>query len=122
MISHSELVEELFGYWPEFADAKVVELSWRQSSALHLALHYIDAEQSKGATVGLLFQGVTDLQLSELGTENVLDLLAIVPGQPIVVELVPCFGLGGTFKCSSVEVTGVAPNNSSKPTPLRGAA
>ena len=122
MISHAELVEDFFGYWPEFADAKVVNFGWAQPGAIELALHYIDAARGKDAVVNLRFSGVSNVGLTDLMSENVVDCLSISPGPPVAVELEACYGLAGTFQCSAVEVTGLAPNNSSKPTPLRGAA
>ena len=110
MISQSHLVESHFGYWPDFADAKIVEFSWAKSGSLCLALHYIDAEQPKNATVWLQFSGVSELDLSELRSENVLDSLRLTCGEPMLVELEPCYGLGGSFRCSAVKVTKVASN------------
>jgi len=122
MISNSELVEAFFGYWPEFADAKGIKFGWAQSGAVDLALHYIDAGRGKNAIVSFRFDGVTNVRITDLVSENVLDCLSISPGTPIAVELEACHGLAGTFQCSNVEVTGLAPNNSSKPNPLRGSA
>jgi len=122
MISRSELVEGFFGYWPQFADAKVVHFSWARSGEIDLALHYIDASEAKDAVVSFRFSGVRNVELTELKSENVVDCLSISRGALVGVELEACYGLGGSFECLAVEVTGLAPNNSSKPTPLRGAA
>ena len=118
----SGLVKDHFGYWPEFADAKVVNFSWAQPGQIDLALHYVDADQGKDAIISLRFSGVSDVELSDLKSENVVDCLSPSPGIPISVELVACYGLCGTFLCLGVEVVGFEPNSSSKPTPLRGAA
>jgi hypothetical protein len=122
MISHSELVEDFFGYWPEFADARIVSFAWAQPGSMNLVLHYIDAEQRKDAIVSLRFGGATDVQLTDLKSENVLDRLGISAGSSVAVELEACYGLAGTFRCSVVEVTELAPNKSFKPMPLRGTA
>ena len=120
MISRSELVEDFFGYWPEFADAKVVHFGWARPGEIDLALHYIDAGRAKEAVVGLRFSGVNNVEFTDLKSENVVDRLSIAPSALICVELEACYGLSGTFQCVSVEVTGLAPNNSSKAMPLRG--
>ena len=122
MISRSEFVEDFFGYWPQFADAKVVQFGWAQPGQIDLSLHYIDAARCKDAVVALRFFGVSNVELTDLKSENVVDCLSISPGTLVGVELEACYGLSGTFQCLRVEVTGLAPNNSSKPTPLRGAA
>jgi len=122
MISQSENVISIFGYWPQFADAKVALIAYEPPGTIRLDLSYIDAEMQKAAVVRLRFTGVRELALSELLSENVLDSLTISDETPMRVELEPCYGLGGSFTCTGAEVTGVAPNNSFKPTPLRGAA
>jgi hypothetical protein len=122
MISKAETVASIFGYWPQFADAKIVLIAYESPGTIRLDLSYIDAEMQKSAVVGLRFTGVRELALSEILSENVLDSLTISNGTPMRVELDPCYGLGGSFTCTGAEVTGVAPNNSFKPTPLRGAA
>jgi hypothetical protein len=122
MIAHAELVEDFFGYWPEFADAKLVRFGWVQPGTIELALHYIDDGLGKDAVVNLRFSGVSSVRLTDLLSENVIDCLSISPGTPVAVDLEACYGLAGTFQCLAVEVSGLVPNNSSKPTPLCGAA
>ena len=122
MITASETVISVFGYWPEFADARVLSLGFPAQGTVSLVISYIDASAGKGAEVSLLFSGVRDLDLGSLASENVLDCLTVAPGNPMMVTLEPCIGLGGSFTCAAATVTGVSPNNSSKPTPLRGAA
>ncbi|MGY1522076.1 Imm50 family immunity protein [Luteimonas sp. A482] len=122
MITGSETVTSVFGYWPEFADARVLSFGFSAEGAVSLVLSYIDASASNGAEVSLSFSGVRELELGTLASENVLDCLTVTPGDPMMVTLEPCIGLGGSFTCTAATVTGVSPNNSSKPTPLRGAA
>ena len=116
MTSHSDSLVSYFGYWPDFADGKILELEWEASGHLRLVIHYIDANTSREATVGLRFAGVTQILLSELRSENVLDALVIQDGNPISVELDACFGVQGTFNCASFEVMFVNPNSSISPT------
>lgn len=122
MISQSEAVESIFGYWPEFADAKILLLAYERPDIIRLDLSYIDVELEKTAVIGLRFVGVRDLYLTDLRSENVLDSLSISADTPMRIELEACYGLGGSFTCTGAEVTGVAPNNSFKPRPLRGSA
>ncbi|ATS49872.1 hypothetical protein XAP3CFBP6996_000175 [Xanthomonas citri pv. fuscans CFBP 6996] len=86
MISHAEEVEAIFGYWPEFADAKILLLTYERPDSVRLDISYIDADQQKSAIVGLRFTGVEDLDLADLRTENVLDILRILPACQCVLN------------------------------------
>ncbi|OOG60528.1 hypothetical protein B0E47_02825 [Rhodanobacter sp. B05] len=114
MISHAELVESIFGYWPEFADGRIELFSFEQPGIVCLRIFYIDANIKRAATVSLRFTGVTEVDLSEFRSENVVDALSISSVSPSVVTIEGCYGLCGTFTCASVEVTGAVPNNSFK--------
>jgi len=114
MISHAELVESIFGYWPDFADGKIQLFSFERTGVVLLSIYYIDSQLSKAATVNLRFAGVTELNLSELRSENVVDVLSISSESSALVTSEGCYGLCGTFRCTSAEVTSVVPNNSFK--------
>jgi len=122
MISSSDAVTSIFGYWPEFADARLISFSYSADGIVTLGLFYIDGSARKGAEVNLSFTGVRNIELTGLASENVLDRLAIAEGNPLVVTLEPCIGLGGSFTCAAAKVAGVVPNNSFKPNPLRWSA
>lgn len=110
MISHAELVESFFGYWPEFSDGRIDLFSFERAGVISLKIFYGDLSIRRAAIVSLRFAGVTDIDLSELYSENVVDTLSVSPGSPATVTIEACYGLCGTFKCTSVEVTGVMPN------------
>jgi len=112
MISKSDAVTSIFGYWPEFADARLTSFNYSADGTVALDLFYIDASAGKGAAVSLSFTGVRDIDLSGLASENVLNRLSIAEGNPLLVTLDPCIGLGGSFTCTVATVTGVVPNNS----------
>jgi hypothetical protein len=114
MISHAEAVESIFGYWPEFADGRIELFSFEWPGVICLRISYIDSNIQKAAIVSLKFSGVTDVNLSELDSENIVDVLSISPSPSNLVTIESCYGLCGTFKCTAVEVTGVVPNNSFK--------
>ena len=122
MLTGSETVTAIFGYWPEFADARVLSFGFSTEGTASLSLSYIDASLGKSAQVSLAFSGVRDLSLGDLASENVLDCLTVASGDPMTVTLEPCIGLRGSFTCTAATVTGVSPNNSFKPMPLRGTA
>ena len=114
MISHAELVESIFGYWPEFSDGRIEFFSFEWPGVICLRISYIDSNIQKAAVVSLRFAGVTDTDLSELLTENIVDVLSVSSGYPAIVTIEACHGLCGTFKCTSAEVAAVVPNPSFK--------
>ncbi|MEW5836411.1 MAG: Imm50 family immunity protein [Pseudomonadota bacterium] len=114
MISHAETVESVFGYWPEFSDGRIELFSFERPGIICLRISYIDSNIQKAAIVSLRFSGVTDIELSELLSENIVDVLSISSESPSVVTIESCYGLCGSFKCTAAEVTGVVPNHSFK--------
>ena len=120
MILRSDAVESIFGYWPEFADAKVLRLAYESNGTICLDISYIDAKQGKGAVIGLRFTEAKDVALTDLLSENVLDRLHISEGAFMRVELEACYGLSGSFSCMGAEVTGVALGHPFKSTTLSG--
>ncbi|ASK94941.1 immunity 50 family protein [Xanthomonas campestris pv. merremiae] len=90
-------------------------LTYERPDSVRLDISYIDADQQKSAIVGLRFTGVEDLDLADLRTENVLDILRISAGVPMRIELEACYGLSGSFTCKAAEVTRVTPNKFFKP-------
>jgi hypothetical protein len=112
MIFHAETVESIFGYWPEFSDGRIELFSFERPGIICLGISYIDSNIQKAAVVSLRFSGVTDVDLSELCSENIVDVLSISSESPTVVTIESCYGLCGTFKCTAAEVAGVAPNHS----------
>jgi len=114
MILHAETVESIFGYWPEFSDGRIELFSFERPGIICLRISYIDSNIQKAAIVSLRFSGVTDIDLSELRSENIVDVLSISSESPAVVTIKGCYGLYGTFKCTTAEVAGVVPNHSFK--------
>jgi hypothetical protein len=109
MITRAEEVESYFGYWPLFCDGKIKSLAYVQPGTIALAISYVDVEKQKAAEVTLAFLGVTNIELSELRSENVIDALRIPQELPAQVTIEACYGLEGSFKCSAIEVSSVVP-------------
>ena len=57
----------------------------------------------------LQFSGVSELELSELMSVNVLDALHIAEGDPVQVTLESAYGLTGAFRCQEVSVIALLP-------------
>jgi Immunity protein 50 len=104
MVENGAAVTDHFGYWPEFCDAKVRAFSFDSQGTVLMSLYYIDSNIKKHATVSLVFRCVTELTLSDLESENVIDELQFERGDLIAVTLIAAYGLSGTFKCSSIAV------------------
>ena len=100
MIANSSGVIAHFGYWPLFCDAKVESFSFSLPGTLKLSVRYIDADQNKKATIDLLFSGITNMELNELRTENVVDEIIIREGVEIEVSIEAAYGLCGSFSCT----------------------
>lgn len=101
----SALIAEL-GYWPEFCDAKIIEVVFHpyidDGAELILLLHYIDMDLNRDLKVRVIFHGISDMNFSEFGTENVIDRLSI--SDSLVVEIESAVGLSGRCQCKSVDV------------------
>jgi hypothetical protein len=104
MIKKKELVILHFGYWPEFADGKVNRFTFDASGAIELVIHYMDAENQISGYIGFRFGSVSDVELTELRSENVIDSFSINASEPHTVTIEACYGLVGTFMCKEIEV------------------
>ena len=109
MITRAEEVESYFGYWPLFCDGKIKSFAYVQPGTIALAISYVDIQKQKAAEVTLTFLGVTNIELSELRSENVIDALRFPQELPALVTIEACYGLEGSFKCSAIEVSSLVP-------------
>ena len=118
---------DAFGYWPSFHDAEVHRATLDrgargESPSVTLVINVYDSSgalDDRGyydvrvnVMVSLRFIDVEDLELSDLGAQNVIGGLRLEsqPGGRIAVELEPCFGLNGVFSCGVVDVLDVVPH------------
>lgn len=114
MISNVDKAISHFGYWPEFADGRIERFEYVRSGCIAMSIRYIDGEKGIGALVTLSFSGVSEVDLSELRSENIIDTLHISGQAPIQVRIEACYGLDGSFNCEAVAVTELLPDNSLK--------
>lgn len=108
MIEGRELVTRRFGYWPEFADARVRFLRLHDSGCIEIGVHYIDADQAIKANIDLRFTGASEIQLMDFRSQNVLDALRITPGNPHRVDIESCCGVYGDFTCTRISVINIS--------------
>lgn len=111
MISQAHIVASYFGYWPEFSDGKINSFAYEAPSSVLMGISYIDAETSKGARIHFRFDGVSEVDLSELKSENVIESLRITEVGPGLVMLKACYGLAGSFNFEAAAVVSLQPSN-----------
>jgi hypothetical protein len=137
LISGSEKLTNVFGYWPSFHDAEVLELHLDRGTiqtdkgiykfpVLTLTIHVWELTKevnSEGylvcrhhTVVTLNFCDVSDFQMEGFNHQNAMLELSIIsrqrsegPSPYFVVELVPAFGMGASFECLQVEVIDAVP-------------
>lgn len=127
-IENSEAVTSLFGYWPSFHDAEVLQISISRFSAhgggpsLSADIHVFEMTNQvnsdgyyichKHSVVTLLFQGLDELTLDGFNHQNALSELSIAeaePGGVLRVNFDSAYGLESELTCRAVKVVSVVP-------------
>ncbi|HEY7405663.1 MAG TPA: Imm50 family immunity protein [Candidatus Angelobacter sp.] len=129
-IKKSQLLTDIFGYWPSFHDAEVnsIELQRAQDGSDHPTLRariYVfemtREVDDRGfyvlknhTLVTFLFRGVDESQIKSFNHQNVLWGLEIIDlssrqleSLKFEVHFVPSFGVEAEFKCKAVEIEAV---------------
>jgi hypothetical protein len=137
LIVGSEKLTNIFGYWPSFHDAEVLELHfWRghidigqqiyDFPVLILKIHLwelTNQTNSEGYLVlrhhtltTLRFRDVEDFQMQGFNHQNAIFALSMVrqerterPSPYFSIELEPAFGISASFKCLGMEVVDATP-------------
>lgn len=108
MIKNREKVTDIFGYWPQFCDARFISFSYENANQINVSIFYIDVDKSKEATISISFIDVSEVQLTDLLSNNYIDEILITETTPHVVTIDGCYGLNGSFKCVGIEVLNVS--------------
>jgi hypothetical protein len=132
-VIHAERLLEAFGYWPSFHDAEVhravLDRGGAGEPSITLVVNVYDSSRALdgrgywdvrvNVMVTLRFTDVDDMELSDLGVQNVINELWLEPQAAgrVAVKLGPCFGLHGVFTCGAIEVLEVAPYTRSRDAP-----
>jgi hypothetical protein len=137
LIRGSEKLTDIFGYWPSFHDAEVLDLHfWRGQSdiskgvydfpVLTLRIHLWELTKevnTEGYLVlghhtltTLRFSDVHDFEMRDFNHQNSIMELTLSshertkpPSPYFAVQLVPAFGINASFKCIGVEVVDAVP-------------
>jgi hypothetical protein len=130
LIEGSKKLTDIFGYWPSFHDAEVIELHfWRGAvepdeeryvfPVLRVILHVWElTKDAKGFLVlrnhtlaTLRFHDVNEFRMEGFNHQNAILELSIIrqersegPSPVFAVHFDPAHGMGASFICSRVEV------------------
>ena len=136
-IEGSQKLTEIFGYWPSFHDAKILELHFSRGDVdpdagryifplLQVRIHLWELncggeEQAPIATrhhtlATLRFADVDEFRMEGFNHQNAILGLSITrqerqsgPSPVFAVHFDPAFGMGATFICGRVEVVDAVP-------------
>ena len=103
-IKGKETIVSELGYWPEFRDAKIDELSFRpytdSGAVLVIQLHYIDTDKHRDLHVRISLLGVHDMNFRDFRVENVIDRVVLENSNEngVYFEIEACAGFFGDCK------------------------
>ena len=109
-ITGKESVISELGYWPEFCDAKFLELSFRRHSdfgaSLSILLRYIDTDKGFDLDVRIVLVGITHMEFCGFAMENVVDRIRLVDlgDDGASFEIEAAAGLYGGCSCEAANV------------------
>ena len=115
-IPGAEEVIQWFGEWPSFSDAEILGLnlrrdgrssirvhSWRMTSEVNAQGHYV---LDRHAVVTVWLEGISDLELGDFSSQNVIGNLDIKPHESgFRVTLWPIYGVGGHIDAARVTLS-----------------
>jgi hypothetical protein len=130
LISGSEKLTRIYGAWPSFHDAEVIELhhwrgqmkpgDWDDGNVMPILtakIHiFIESPTSQHTLATLRFEGVDDYKMEGFNHQNAILGLCITiqdrgtfeSGERLppylVVEFQPAFGMSASFRCFRIEV------------------
>ena len=130
LVEDASRLTSVFGYWPSFHDAEVLQVSLDRSGpdgpSLEAKIHVFGVTNPSGPTghsvlknhilATLRFSGIALKRLEQFNGQNVLfdlEMTAIDPaksdGRKIAVNMSSSYGLAAAFECTSCTVADVQP-------------
>jgi hypothetical protein len=98
-------IEEIiawYGKWPSFHDAEILELHLEREGPCRLKIYNV---WGKGAVVTFKMEEVTDLELADFSSQNVIgDLELKRTPAGFRLTLTPCYGLAGYIEAKRMSV------------------
>ncbi|MCU7850405.1 MAG: immunity 50 family protein [Candidatus Thiodiazotropha sp. (ex Lucinoma kastoroae)] len=112
-----EILVSKLGYWPEFCDAKIIDLNFKPyedaGATLSVVLHYIDMDKQMDLVIRIVLIGIYNMRLDSLGIENITDRISInkqLDGG-VELEIEACAGLygGALARNANIELISLKP-------------
>ena len=105
-------VVRVFGYWPEFSDGEIINISFKkygdipnQYSTVEMIVRYSDNDTSKVADVLFELAKVGKFNFHKLHSQNVIDKLEINEYENVVhIDIESCIGLEGDCICELLTI------------------
>jgi hypothetical protein len=126
LISGSDQLTSIFGYWPSFHDAEVLDIILSReppscdSPTLRARIHVHEMTRETDdrgyfvtrhhSITEFLFRGVEALKVEFFNHQNALQQLAItIEGDRFLVDFESAYGVEASFSCSAIELVSVTP-------------
>lgn len=131
VIGGSEKLTRIYGGWPSFHDAEILELQhwrgrmkpgshWDEGNVMPVLtakIHiFIEGPASQHTLATLRFEDVDNYRMEGFNHQNVISGLSITVQErgenltpSLMVEFQPVFGLGASFRCFRIEVVEAVP-------------
>ena len=109
-ITGKESIISKLGYWPEFCDAKFLELIFSRHSdleaSLSMLLHYIDTDKGFDLNVRIVLLGISHMGFHDLAMENVVDRIGLTESDAdgVEFEIEAAAGLYGGCSCEAANI------------------
>ncbi|KXJ01355.1 hypothetical protein AN414_21990 [Serratia marcescens] len=116
-ITGKESVISKLGYWPEFCDAKFLELRFNRygdfGASLSMLLHYIDSDKGFDLNVRIVLVGISDMEFHSFAMENVVDRIGLIDSgaDGVEFEIEAAAGLYGECSCEVANIELVSIKN-----------
>ena len=105
-----ESVISKLGYWPEFCDAKILELRFSRHSDLgasfSILLRYIDTDKGFDLKVRIVLVGIIHMEFQGLAMENVVDRIGLIDSSEggVEFEIEAAAGIYGRCSCEVANI------------------
>jgi hypothetical protein len=108
-ISGADSLIKLFGYWPSFHDAEIVELCLRTQGISELKIRLTGEKSLAGSALNVIIvfemAEIESLELLDFYSQNIiLELVIIRTGSSFKIDIDGSVGLSGTFTTKQLSV------------------
>jgi len=119
VVRGKEVLVNALGYFPEFCDARILELTFlpchESGPKLSILLHYIDMDLNIDLKSKFILNEVSNMNFIDMSIENIIDCLSIddTSKSEVALKIEACVGFSGSCKCKAldIEVISLTPYN-----------